>query len=193
MYNKKNTGVDIMAKTTKLTVLFEKLRGQTFNLEQDIVTIGRKEGMNIVLKDGSVSGHHADIIRTEQDGEVIFTLRDNESTNGTRVNNQPVTEQVLKNSDLITFGNVEVLFDGERRDSDATSDFSHLTHTIDISSLEENTSAPQTLTNFNPMAVKQEKQSALFQKGMLITIIVIAIGVIALVASVFYQIFSKQQ
>ena len=182
-----------MAKTPKLTVLFEKLRGQTFNLEQDIVTIGRKEGMDVVLKDGSVSGHHADIIRTEQDGEVIFTLRDNESTNGTRVNNQPVTEQVLKNSDLITFGNVEVLFDGERRDSDATSDFSHLTHTIDISSLEENTSAPQTLTNFNPMAVKQEKQSALFQKGMLITIIVIAIGVIALVASVFYQIFSKQQ
>ena len=181
-----------MAKTPKLTVLFEKLRGMTFNLEQDTVSIGRKEGMDVVLKDGSVSGHHADIIRTERDGEVIFILRDNESTNGTRVNNQPVTEHVLKNSDLITFGNVEVLFDGERKDSSATSDFSHLTHTIDISSLEENTSAPQTLTNFNPMAVKQEKQSALLQKGMLITIIAIAVGVVALVVSVLIRIFSKQ-
>ena len=182
-----------MAKTPKLTVLFEKLRGQTFLIEQESMTIGRRDNMDIVLKDGSVSGHHAEIFRAGEEDNVTYYLRDNNSTNGTRVNNQPVTEQVLKNSDLITFGNVEVLFDGERRDSDATSDFSHLTHTIDISSLEENTSAPQTLTNFNPMAVKQEKQSALFQKGLLITIIVIAIGVIALVASVFYQIFSKQQ
>ena len=161
-----------MAKTPKLTVLFEKLRGQTFNLDKETISVGRKDGMDIVLKDGSVSGHHADIIRSEnENGDVTFILRDNDSTNGTRVNNTPVTEHVLKNSDLITFGNVEVLFDGDSGESSATGDFSNLTHTIDISSLEEKTSAPQTLTNFNPRTIKEAQNKARIQKGILLTFI----------------------
>lgn len=177
-----------MAKTPKLTVLFEKLRGQIFTLDKDTISVGRKDGMDIVLKDGSVSGHHADIIRTEnEDGEVIYTLRDNDSTNGTRINNTPVTEQVLKNSDLITFGNVEVLFDGDSGDSNAAGDFSHLTHTIDISSLEENTTAPQTLTNFNARTVKEAQNNARIQKGMLLTFILIGAVLVGLAAIVFIK------
>ena len=174
-----------MAKTPKLTVLFEKLRGQTFNLEKESISVGRKDGMDIVLKDGSVSGHHADIIRTEnENGEVTFLLRDNDSTNGTRVNNTPITEHVLKNSDLITFGNVEVLFDGDTADSNEADDFSHLTNTIDISSLEEKTTAPQTLTNFNPRNVKEARNKARIQKGILLTFILggaVLLGLAAIV------------
>lgn len=181
-----------MSKIPKLTVLFEKFRGQVFTLEQDTISIGRRDEMDITLKDGSVSGHHADIIRTEQDGEVIFTLRDNNSTNGTRVNNQPITEQILKNSDLITFGNVEVLFDGEQEDSTETADFSHLTHTIDISALEENTTAPQTLTNFNPMAMKEAQRNAALQKNLFRTLLLIAIGLVGLAGLVFYRVFTQR-
>ena len=181
-----------MATTPKFTVLFEKLRGQTFQLDKEVLTVGRKDGMDIVLKDGSVSGHHADIYRTEQeDGQVIFTLRDNDSTNGTKVNNQPITEHVLQNSDLITFGNVEVLFDGERTNSGNTSDFSHLTHTIDISSLEKNTTAPQVLTNFDPRNANKAKKDALFQRSLLITIGLIAVGLLALTVLVLVKIFDK--
>ncbi len=180
-----------MATTPKLTVLFEKLRGQTFQLEKDEISVGRKDGMDIILKDGSVSGHHADIFRTEQDGQVIFVLRDNDSTNGTKVNNQPITEHVLQNSDLITFGNVEVLFDGERSQAGSTSDFSHLTHTIDISALDKNTTAPQVLTNFNPMNAKNAKKDALFQRSMLITLGLIAVGLLALAVLVLVKILGK--
>ena len=181
-----------MAKVPKLTVLFEKFRGQVFTLEKDTISIGRRDEMDISLKDGSVSGHHADIIRTEQDGEVIFTLRDNDSTNGTRVNNQPITEHILKNSDLITFGNVEVLFDGEQSDSTATTDFSHLTHTIDISALEENTTAPQTLTNFNPMASRASQRDKAVQKNLFRILLLIAIGLVALAGLVLYRVITQK-
>ncbi len=180
-----------MAITPKLTVLFEKLRGQTFELDKDTLSIGRKDEMDITLKDGSVSGHHADIFRTEQDGEVKYLLRDNGSTNGTKVNNQPVTEHVLCNSDLITFGNVEVLFDGEQNAADGTSEFTHLTHTIDISSLEKNTTAPQVLTNFNPLSAKEAQKEAMFKRSLLITLGLIAIGLFSLVVLVLVKILSK--
>ena len=183
--------VKIMATTPKFTVLFEKLRGQTFQLDKDVLTIGRKDGMDIVLKDGSVSGFHAELFRSEADGKVTFTLRDHDSTNGTRVNNQPITEYVLQPSDLITFGNVEVLFDSERSGSGNTSDFSHLTHTIDIGSLDKNTTAPQVLTNFNPEKAKKAKKDALSQRSMLITIGLMGIGLVALAVLVLAKIIGK--
>lgn len=190
MFNSNYTGY-IMANTPKFTVLFEKLRGQTFQLDKDVLTIGRKDGMDIVLKDGSVSGFHAELFRSEEDGKVVFTLRDHDSTNGTRVNNQPITEHVLQNSDLITFGNVEVLFDGERNSAGNTSDFSHLTHTIDIGSLDKNTTAPQVLTNFNPQKAKKAQKDALFQRSLMITLGLVGVGLVALAVSVLVKIIAK--
>ena len=74
-----------MSNTPKLTVLFEKLRGKTFEIDKDVITIGRKDENDICLKDGSVSGHHADIFKVEnEDGSVSYVLRDNGSSNGTR-------------------------------------------------------------------------------------------------------------
>ena len=101
-----------MADNPKLTVLFEKLRGKTFEIDKDEMSIGRRDSNDICIKDSSLSGHHADIFRREVDGKTVYVLRDNDSTNGTRINNVAVTgEQTLKNSDLILFGGVEVLFD----------------------------------------------------------------------------------
>lgn len=100
-----------MADNPKLTVLYEKLRGKVFELNKDQMSIGRRDGNDIVIKDASLSGHHADILRVERDGKTVYILRDNDSTNGTRINNLPITEQELKNSDIILFGGVEVLFD----------------------------------------------------------------------------------
>ena len=85
-----------MEKKPKFTVLYEKLRGKSFEIDRDTMSIGRKDSADIQLVDGSVSSHHADIIRSEKNGEVCYILRDNDSTNGTKINNEPITEQVLK-------------------------------------------------------------------------------------------------
>ena len=98
-----------MADNPKLTVLFEKLRGKTFEIDKDEMSIGRRDSNDICIKDSSLSGHHADIFRREVDGKTVYVLRDNDSTNGTRINNVAVTgEQTLKNSDLILFGGVDI-------------------------------------------------------------------------------------
>ena len=165
-----------MAKNPKFTVLYEKLRGQSFEIDRETMSIGRRESADIRLADGSVSGHHADIIRSEQDGQTVYIIRDNDSTNGTRVNNEPVTEKVLRDSDLISFGNVEVLFDsGSARENE-----NQFTHTIDLSNTELSTAPTQMLANFNPLAEAEEKKNAVVTK------VIIAVLVLAGLAGAYF-------
>ena len=166
-----------MEKNPKFTVLYEKLRGKSFEINRDAMSIGRKDSCDIQLADGSVSSHHADILRTERDGEVCYILRDNDSTNGTRVNNEPVTEKVLKNSDLISFGHVEVLFDG----ADGREEETHYTHTIDIGNTVTNTTTSQALTNFSARTMDEKKKNSKINMLLLAILGVVGLGVLALV------------
>ena len=101
-----------MEKYPKIAVLSENLRGRTFEISKAEMSIGSHKDNDICIDDSSVSDHHADIFRREVDGKTVYVLRDNNSLNGTRVNNVMTTgEQVLKNSDIIQFGDIEVLFD----------------------------------------------------------------------------------
>ena len=102
----------IAMNNPRFTVLSEKLRGKTFEIGKDEMSIGNHDGNDICIDDASVSEHHADIFRHKVDGKTVCVLRDNNSLNGIRVNNVAITgEQVLKNSDIIQFGEVEGLFD----------------------------------------------------------------------------------
>jgi len=176
-----------MAKNPKFTVLYEQLRGKTFEIDRDSMLIGRKVDCDIQIADGSVSGSHAVISKREENGKTVYVIRDNDSTNGTRINNIPVTEQILKNSDLITFGNVEVLFDDGTEKSEAAVDFSQMTHTIDISNIDTNTSTSQTLVNFNPMAEQDERKQKMIKHSMHVIYLLLGIGLAALI----YVVFSK--
>lgn len=173
-----------MAKNPKFTVLYEKLRGQSFEIDRETMSIGRREGSDIRLADGSVSGHHADIIHSVVDGADCYILRDNDSTNGTKVNNENITEKVLKNSDLIVFGNVEVLFDCGSFNIPEGDNLP--THTIDLSSIESNTATTQTLINFNPLADTEKKKHALITKLTIAFLVIL--GAIALFW--VYKVFS---
>ena len=167
-----------MGNNPKFTVLFEKLRGKMFEIDKDLMTIGRKDENDICLKDGSVSGRHAEIVKIEnEDGSFSYLLRDNNSSNGTKINSIPVEEQILKHNDLIMFGSVEVLFD-----SNATS-INRLTHTIDLSSMEGGLSTTPALTSLNPLAVAEEKKKKLTHQIM---IGVIAAGGVAALAAMIY-------
>ena len=152
----------------KFKVLYEKLRGKTFEINRDAMSIGRRETMDICIKDSTLSGHHADIIRSQRDGKTIYILRDNDSTNGTKVNNVPITEQELKNSDLILFGAVEVLFDGDD-ESDGVTTFQP-TVTLDLS-LDSGVSSAPTLANLNPLAEQEEKKRELSRKIMIAAVV----------------------
>lgn len=101
-----------MANYPKIIVLAEKLRGKTFEISKAETSIGSHDNNDVCIDDSSVSDHHANIFRREVDGKTVYVLRDNNSLNGTRVNDVAITgEQVLENSGIILFGDMEVLFD----------------------------------------------------------------------------------
>lgn len=92
----------------KLTILSEVLRGQTFELSKDIYTIGRSEDKDITIVDPTVSGLHA-ILSRKADGS--YSVKDNGSTNGTRINGVIITEQDLSSSDILQVGGVEIMYE----------------------------------------------------------------------------------
>ncbi len=77
-------------------------------------TIGRKPGCTLQLNSKTISSHHADL--HVRDGQLILVDRD--STNGTFVNGQRITNQTLiKQDDLIQFADIAFRV---RRDDHAT-------------------------------------------------------------------------
>lgn len=96
-----------MAGPPKITILSEQLRGKTFELTNDMYTVGRIEERDICIPDPTVSTYHGSFVKSGD----TYIFKDNNSTNGTRVNNEPVMEQELKNSDILQMGDVEMLYD----------------------------------------------------------------------------------
>ena len=174
-----------MANNPKLTILFEKMRGMVFELDKDEMTVGRKEEMDICIKESSLSSHHCDFIRTE-DGSNM--LRDNNSTNGTRVNNEPISECVLKNSDIIQLGSVEILYDSN--DGSQTGTISR-THTIDLDSTELNVAGVRELTNLSPFAQAQRAKQKKVNAMIKLSIILFGVLLVGLVGFVLFKLFSR--
>lgn len=79
-----------------------------FLLEAPRFTIGRGSENSLCLPDQSISRYHAEVIRLGGD----FLLRDLGSTNGSFINGDRVTEQLLNDGDTIRFGNagIKLLF-----------------------------------------------------------------------------------
>jgi pSer/pThr/pTyr-binding forkhead associated (FHA) protein len=79
-------------------------------ITEDVVTIGRLPDNTIRIDDASVSSHHAQLSLTG--GE--YHLKDLNSTNGTRVNGESVTEARLRAGDRVQFGKIEAVFEPEK-------------------------------------------------------------------------------
>ena len=73
---------------------------EVLELSMGINRVGRAPDNDLVLTDGSVSSHHAEILVSEHH----LTLKDLGSTNGTTVNGRPAQEVVLSLGDQIVFG-----------------------------------------------------------------------------------------
>lgn len=84
----------------KLFLKFEQAVLKEFALAQGVVTIGRLPDNLIQIDNLAVSGHHAKIY-FEQDH---YVLEDNNSLNGTFVNNRRVSKVALKDGDEVMIG-----------------------------------------------------------------------------------------
>jgi pSer/pThr/pTyr-binding forkhead associated (FHA) protein len=94
---------------SKLVLLGEEFAGRTYELNVEKTTVGRVEDNAFQIAEPSVSSHHAEIILRGED----VVIKDLNSTNGTYVNGEKVTEAVLKPGQTLKFGSVELRLEGK--------------------------------------------------------------------------------
>jgi pSer/pThr/pTyr-binding forkhead associated (FHA) protein len=89
----------------RLVLLSEGFAGRTYELKVDKTTVGRVSDNAFEIPESSVSSHHAEILLRGND----VLIRD--STNGTFINGEKITESVLKPGQILKFGTVEMRLD----------------------------------------------------------------------------------
>jgi hypothetical protein len=87
-------------------VVHEDGQERTVPLTNELITIGRLPGSEVVLKDKGASRRHAQIRLKDDDA----TLTDLGSTNGTRLNGQTIQSRPLHDGDRITIGSTLLEF-----------------------------------------------------------------------------------
>jgi len=90
-----------------LALIVEDVVINKWELNQDELLIGRVKYCDIHIEDRAVSSKHARLtvkeVPYEQGGNVVL-LEDLNSTNGTELNGNLVSRQLLKNGDIIKIG-----------------------------------------------------------------------------------------
>jgi pSer/pThr/pTyr-binding forkhead associated (FHA) protein len=96
----------------KVLLKFKEAVVKEIQLDQDVITIGRKADNDIAIDNQAISGQHAKITK---EGDAIF-IEDANSLNGTYVNGQKVFKSELYNGDVILIGvhTLEVITDKVR-------------------------------------------------------------------------------
>src|ERR1700694_1248894 len=95
-----------LAITARLVAVNGPLSGQTFYLDEPVVSIGRLGSNDICLEDPFVSRHHC-VIRNDGDEYMIEDLN---SANGTYLNGERIKAGSLKEGCLIAIGTSRFFF-----------------------------------------------------------------------------------
>ncbi len=107
----------------KLVVLSAGMTGRTQELKVDKTTIGRVEDNTFQIAVASVSSHHCEVLL--RGNEVL--VRDLNSTNGTFINGEKVSESVIKPGQILRLGQIEMRLD---TDTPATTSKKHVDQTM---------------------------------------------------------------
>lgn len=92
-----------------ITILNGEEIGKTYSWTADPIRIGRNSANDFVIANASVSGEHCVIERCEGG----WRVKDLDSTNGTRVNDQRITMATVRRNDVIAFGDIAVSIRGD--------------------------------------------------------------------------------
>jgi pSer/pThr/pTyr-binding forkhead associated (FHA) protein len=93
----------------KLVLLSAGMTGRTHELKAEKTTIGRVEDNAFQIAEPSVSSHHCEVLLVAKD----VVVKDLNSTNGTFINGQKVSESPLKPGQILRLGQVEMRLETE--------------------------------------------------------------------------------
>jgi hypothetical protein len=92
----------------KLVSESKEFPGLSLELTNPRAGVGRADGNDLQLLHGSISSRHAELVLEGQE----YKLRDLDSTNGTRVNDEKITEAQLQDRDRVQFGQIPFRYEG---------------------------------------------------------------------------------
>ena len=88
----------------KLVIQSAEQKGRSYELKVDKTTVGRVEDNTFQIADASVSSHHCEILLRGTD----VVIKDLNSTNGTYINEDKISESVLKPGQKLRLGQIEL-------------------------------------------------------------------------------------
>ena len=182
----------------KIVVLSEGLTGRSFELKVDKTTVGRLEDNAFQISEQSVSSHHCELLLKGSD----VIVRDLNSTNGTYINGEKISEKVLKPGQILRLGNVEARLETDGAGATANTGTASATSAAAAASekkkQDRNTSVIPRGVKLNEFeqgaaGVKFDKNSPFAKKSNKINMIFLAVGVVLGLAILAFLIiaFSK--
>ena len=93
----------------KLVILSAGMTGRSHELTVDKTTIGRVEDNTFPITDPSVSSHHCEVLL--KGGDIV--VHDLNSTNGSYINGEKITEATLKPGQILRLGQVELRLESD--------------------------------------------------------------------------------
>jgi pSer/pThr/pTyr-binding forkhead associated (FHA) protein len=145
----------------KLVVLSVGMTGRTQELKVDKTTIGRVEDNTFQIAEPSVSSHHCEILLRGND----VVIRDLNSTNGTFINGEKVSESVLKPGQILRLGQIEMRLE---TDAPAAPTKKHIDQTlvmqrgVSLNELEQGTRSGGFGTKGSGFSKKDDKVNKIF-------------------------------
>jgi hypothetical protein len=163
----------------RLVAQSPEFAGQTFELKEPEITVGRLPDNKIQLEHASISGHHG---KFRLDG-LDYVVRDLGSTNGTRINGEKITEQRLRRNDHLRFGNIELLYDSEHAPPGRP--MPQLSERVNLAECATR-GRPADFTNASPVGKKATGKQPI---GWTLALTLLALLAVASVAYFVWQIF----
>jgi predicted component of type VI protein secretion system len=154
---------------------------QTFELRGPEISVGRLADNSIQLEHASVSGHHAVFRLDGQD----YIVRDFDSTNGTRINGEKISQQKLRRNDILRLGNIELLYDSEH--APPGEPMPSLSPRLNLAECSTH-GRPAEFVNASPLGKKMRGQRTSAWTAILALLAVVALGAVAyFVWTVFFN------
>jgi pSer/pThr/pTyr-binding forkhead associated (FHA) protein len=163
----------------KLVVLSEGLTGRAHELKVDKTTVGRLEDNAFQIPEQSVSSHHCELLLKGND----VIVRDLNSTNGTYINGEKISEKVLKPGQILRLGNVEARLETDGAGTAITPAAAAAAAASEKKKQDRNTSVIPRGVKLNEFeqgaaGVKFDKNSPFAKKSNKINMIFLAVGIV---------------
>jgi len=157
----------------QLIGISDSVKGRQFQLSKERTSIGRNSANDVVIDDPTVSSQHC-YIAIRAGHSVIHDLN---STNGTTINGERITEAEIESGQRILIGAIE--FDFVAGDEKEGSDVAPENKTAILSNANPPATIPKTFSSVSPLGTKRRENRGIW------IILMVALGLSALLGVLY--------